>query len=252
MLSPFSPAELVYDHGWWSAYRPAEPWRSAAKIQGAIMRGKAARATGKQRVRWVLFSTFGLAGGLAVGLGLSEPIEAVVGMMLVTPVVLTIAGSVLGTSQSLALWRFGRSGVLWVAATAVGLGVGMTLGIVAVETIGRAISGQQVRLMILNPLARVFGLGLVGSITGLGVGLAQRAAVRNHAIGTGPWVLWCTVGFGVGLPGGGLAADILLGGLRSLAGFALFLGVAGLLTGLVTAAGAGRVAGAPDGRIETA
>src|SRR5262245_29286999 len=130
-----------------------------------IMRGEAVRATGKWRVRWVLLSTFGLAGGLAVGLGLSEPIEAVVGMVLVTPVVLTIAGSVLGTSQSLALWRFGRSGVLWVAATSVGLGVGMTLGIVAAETIGRAIAGQQVRLVSLSPLARVLGLGLVGSIT---------------------------------------------------------------------------------------
>jgi hypothetical protein len=220
--------------------------------RGMIMRGEAVRATGKQRVRWVLLSTFGLAGGLAVGLGLSEPIEAVVGMMLVTPVVLTIAGSVLGTSQSLALWRFGRSGVLWVAATAVGLGVGMTLGIVAAETIGRSISGQQVRLVSLSPLARVWGLGLVGSITGLAVGLAQRAAVRNAASVNGPWVLTCTVGFGVGLPGGGLAADLLLGGLRSLAGFALFLGVAGLITGLVTAGGAGRVIGARDGRIGAA
>jgi hypothetical protein len=220
--------------------------------RGIIMRGEAVRATGKRRVRWVLLSTFGLAGGLAVGLGLSEPVEAVVGMMLVTPVVLTIAGSVLGTSQSLALWRFGRSGVLWVAATAVGLGVGMTLGIVAAETIGRAISGQQVRLVSLSPLARVLGLGLVGSITGLAVGLAQRAAVRNDAIVKGPWVLTCTVGFGVGLPGGGLAADLLLGGLRSLVGFALFLGVAGLITGLVTAGGAERVMGARDGRIGAA
>jgi hypothetical protein len=185
-----------------------------------------------------------------LGLGLSAPIEAVVGMMLVTPVVLTIAGSVLGTSQSWALCRFGRAGVLWVAATAVGLGVGMTLGIVAVETIGRALSGQQARLVTLSPMGRFWGLGLVGVISGLAVGLAQQAVVRKGAIVSGPWVLWCTVGFGLGLPGGGLAADILLGGLRSPAGFALFLVVAGLVTGLVTAGGAGRVTGALDGRIE--
>ena len=43
------------------------------------------------------------------------------------------------------------------------------------------------------------------------------------------------VGFGIGLPGGGLAADSLLGGLRSPAGLGVFFVVAGLIVGLIAA-----------------
>lgn len=93
-------------------------------------------------IRWVLFSTMGLGMGLATGLGLSGPIEALVGMMLVTPVILALAGSLFGASQWLAIWRWHRAGIVWVATSAVALGVGMTLGIVVVETAGRAITGD--------------------------------------------------------------------------------------------------------------
>src|SRR5688572_12967935 len=92
-----------------------------------------AGAVTQQRVRWVLFSGVGLALGLALGLGLADTIQELVGMMLVTPVVLGIAGTLLGTSQSVAMWRFDRPRLAWIAATGIGLALGMTLGIVAVE-----------------------------------------------------------------------------------------------------------------------
>ena len=193
------------------------------------------------KVRWVLFSTVGLAAGLALGLGLGKPIQAVVGMMLVTPVVLAIAGSVLGASQSLAMGRRDRSAALWIGGTAVGVALGMTLGIIVVETVGRAITGGQVRLVAIGPLARLAGLAVVGSITGLAVGLAQRLSVRRYPTASGRWVVVSVIGFGIGLPGGGVAADLLLGGLRSAAGFGLFLTATGLITGILTARGAARI-----------
>ena len=201
----------------------------------------AASASRRLEVRWVLLSTAGLAAGLALGLGLGKPIQALVGMMLVTPVVLAIAGSVLGASQSLAMRRRDRSAALWIGATALGVALGMTLGIVVVEAAGRAIAGAPVRLVAIGPLPRLVGLTVVGSITGLAVGLAQRISLRRYSAVSGRWVAVCVIGFGIGLPGGGVAADLLLGGLRSAAGIGLFLTAAGLITGILTARGAARI-----------
>ena len=52
----------------------------------------------------------------------------------------------------------------------------------------------------------------------------------------------CAAAFGVGLPGGALVPDLLLGGLQTAAGFATFLGVAGLIVGVVTVGAAKRIA----------
>jgi hypothetical protein len=112
-------------------------------------------------IRWVLSSAMGLWVGLAVGLGLAGPIEALVGMMLVTPVILALAGSVFGASQWLAVWKWHRAGVGWIAASAVALGVGMTLGIVVVEIAGRAITGEQVRLLSIDPVGRSLSLARI-------------------------------------------------------------------------------------------
>ena len=185
-------------------------------------------------IRWVLFSALGLGTGLATGLGLARPVEALVGMVLVTPVILTFAGSVFGAAQWLAVWKWHRAGVVWVATSALALGIGMTLGIVVVETAGRAITGEQVRLFSVNPGGRVLSLAVIGTLTGLAVGTAQRLALRPYGTALGSWIVRCAVAFGVGLPGGGLAADVLLGGLQSAAGFATFLGVTGLIVGVLT------------------
>lgn len=193
-------------------------------------------------IRWVLFSALGLATGLAVGLGLSDPIEAIVGMMLVTPVILALAGSVFGASQWLAVWKRHRAGLVWIAASAVALGVGMTLGIVVVEMAGRAITGEPVRLFGADPVVRVLSLAVIGSLTGLAVGTAQRVALHSYRIAAGSWIVRCVAAFGIGFPGGGLAADLLLGGLQTTFGFATFLGVTGLIVGILTVRAAERIA----------
>jgi len=192
-------------------------------------------------IRWVLCSTVGLGMGLALGLSLSRSIEAFVGMMLVTPVILALAGSVFGASQWLAVWKWQRAAIAWIAASAVALGAGMTLGIVIVETAGRAITGEQVRLFGIDPVGRIVGLAVIGSFTGLTVGAAQRLALRLYGAALGFWVARCTAAFGLGLPGAALVADVWLGGLQRPAGFVTFLGLAGLIVGLLTLRGAERV-----------
>lgn len=116
------------------------------------------------------------------------------------------AGSLLGEAQWLAMSSSPRAGVLWVGASAVGLGLGMTPGVVLVEALGRAITGEQARLFTIGPLGRALGLALAGSVAGLAVGAAQWLALLTLAAASARWALWCAVGFGVGLPSGALAA----------------------------------------------
>ena len=118
----------------------------------------------------------------------------------------------------------------------------MTAGIVLVEMAGRALTGEQVRLFGLGPAGRVLGLATIGALTGLCAGLAQRFALRRSGAEARGWIGRCTIAFGLGLPGGSLAADLLLGGLQSATGFVLFLGVGGLIVGAVTAGSARRFA----------
>ena len=198
-------------------------------------------AAGGFVLRWTVLSGLGLAGGLALGLGLAAPVEAVVGMMLVTPVTLALAGSMFGGAQWLALGRGPRFGASWVGTSGLGLGVGMTVGIVLVETLGQALTGEPARLAALGMLGRLGGLTFVGAFAGLGLGVAQWLALRAAAPEARRWVAWCVAGFGAGLPVGSLAAEFV-GGLQSPAGLAAFLGVAGLTLGAFTARGGAAIA----------
>ncbi|MDE2805371.1 MAG: hypothetical protein OXN18_09535 [Gemmatimonadota bacterium] len=184
-------------------------------------------------LRWTVLCGLGLASGLAVGLGLAAPVEAVVGMMLVTPVTLALAGSMFGGAQWLALGRSPRF-TSWVGTSGLGLGVGMTVGIVLVEMLGQALTGEPMRLLALDMLGRLGGLSFVGAFAGLGLGTAQWLALRPAAPMARRWIVLCVAGFGAGLPAGSLAAE-LVGGLQSPVGFAAFLGVAGLTLGVFTA-----------------
>lgn len=85
-------------------------------------------------------------------------------------------------------------------------------------------------------------LAVIGTLTGLAVGGAQRLALRPYGTALRSWIVHCGAAFGSGLSGGGLAADVLLGGLHSVAGFATLLGVAGLIVGLLTMRSAERLA----------
>jgi hypothetical protein len=184
--------------------------------------------------RWIALCGLGLAVGLVAALALSAPIEAVVGMILVTPIILGIAGTALGAGQWMALWTRPRVGIPWLVASAIGLAVGMTAGTVLVEAVGRAITGEQIRLLTVGPIARFIALAVIGAAAGFATGAAQGLTVRNQSAAWSRWVVWCTFGFAVALPVSGTVATLLPGGLQGFAGLATFLGGTGLLFGLLT------------------
>ena len=53
------------------------------------------------RIRWTLFGAAGLACGLIAALALGAPIQTVVGLLLITPILSGVVGAVLGTSRDL-------------------------------------------------------------------------------------------------------------------------------------------------------
>jgi hypothetical protein len=184
--------------------------------------------------RWTLFSCFGLTAGIALALSVADPVEKLVGMMLVTPVVLFVAGTVLGGSQWLAIWRLHRKWLAWIVATGFAVGIGMTLGIVVVETVGRAITGTQMSLFGGTVITRTISLLVIGLFTGLFVGGSQWVVMRQQLRGS-YWLLLTTLAFTIGFPCGAVAAGLAPGGLQGIMGFALFVSIAGLIVGSVTA-----------------
>src|SRR6266853_1676115 len=76
-------------------------------------------------IRWTLLTMVGLAAGIVTAVLLDRPIEAVVGMMLVTPILTFGAGAILGASQWLQLRSMIDHTKLWMLATCIGLGVGL-------------------------------------------------------------------------------------------------------------------------------
>ena len=185
-------------------------------------------------IGWIVLTAVGLCLGLSIGLAISAPIEVLVGMMLVTPVMLGFVGAVLGASQWFALQLSFPTGILWIAVTAVGMAVGMTSGVVLVEVIGQAILGEQPRLFSLPMLQQAAGLTLIGVITGISVGFAQWLVLRKLAEGMHKWILVSFIGFGLGLPVGAIISNLTIGGLAGIAGFSLFLIISGMLIGSIT------------------
>ena len=121
--------------------------------------------TGKDLLVWtatlLAFPLAGLAGRAVAG-----PVDATWTAVLAG----AVAGLVLGVGQWLALRRIGAD-VRWIAATAVGLGVGLgaAYGIFGYgDTVG--------------------DLALLGAVSGLGIGIAQWWALRGLVRGSLVWI----------------------------------------------------------------
>lgn len=185
-------------------------------------------------ISWIILTAVGLCLGLSVGLAISAPIELLVGMVLVTPVMLGFVGAVLGASQWFVLQLSPRSGSLWIGVTAVGMAIGMTAGVVLVEVIGRALIGEQPRLFSLSMMEQAAGLTLIGALTGLTVGFAQWLVLRKSTENAGKWIFVSFIGFGLGFPIGAIVSNLTVGGIASITGFSLFLIISGMLIGSVT------------------
>src|SRR5260370_12597402 len=117
-------------------------------------------------IRWTLLTMVGLAAGIVTAVLLDRPIEAVVGMMLVTPILTFGAGAILGASQWLHLRSMIDHTKLWMLATCIGLGVGLALVVVTVENFRRILSGHRPNLFHLSALWRAVSFAALGLITG--------------------------------------------------------------------------------------
>lgn len=186
------------------------------------------------RLRWTLLSALGLSLGIVAALVLGAPIEAVVGMMLVTPVLTGLVGAVLGTSQWVVLRRRIANARWWIPASAAGLGIGLAAGVVLVEQIGRAVTGGQVSIGSLDSGTRALSMAVVGLVSGICLGAAQRLVLRSGPGISRGWLGMSTLGLGAALVAGSLAADFIFGGLKSPAGLFGFVLVAGLVAGAIT------------------
>lgn len=185
-------------------------------------------------LRWSVLTLLGLALGFGIGLAAGGPVEALVGMILVTPVLTALAGGAFGSVQWFGARRTLSAG--WIVASMLGLGAGLALGVVAVELTGRAITGEQLNVRTLPPFARAASLAVVGVACGLALGACQGWILRRRfgRTGQGRWLRASVLGFGGGLALGSLAADAIAGGIASPLGFAILVGVGGGLAGWVT------------------
>jgi hypothetical protein len=192
--------------------------------------------SGSSAMRWSLLTMAGLAAGVLAALLLGEPLEAVVGMILITPALTCLVGAVLGAGQWLDLrHRFDRAW-LWIPATCIGLGIGLALGVVVVEQVGNSIAGRQINVAQLSMGARALSLAVVGLVTGLCAGAAQWLGIlRRHGTPALRWIAVSSIALGIAFPAAGLIVDTLLGGIASPAGVVALVLLAGLFFGAGTA-----------------
>lgn len=186
-------------------------------------------------LRWIVLSAFGLAAGVGIALALEDPITALVGMVLVTPVLTLLAGGILGAVQWIELRRHLALAGRWLLSTALGLGFGLAAGAVLVEVVGELLTGRPMRILQLEPMPRALSLLVLGVVSGLCLGYAQRLMLRRTPHLPSNWPILSACGLGLGFPAGSLLADTVLSGLASPAGLITLVLVAGAALGSFTA-----------------
>lgn len=192
--------------------------------------------------RWIALSALGLSAGVGIAVVLEDPIGAVVGMVLVTPALTLLAGAVLGAVQWIELRRHVELAGRWLLSTALGLGIGLAAGVVLLEVVGELLTGHPMRLLQQEPLPRALCFLILGAVSGLCLGFAQRLMLRRAPRLPSNWPLLSACGLGLGFPAGSLLADTALSGLTSPAGLIALVVVSGAVLGSFTARPVARVA----------
>jgi hypothetical protein len=189
-----------------------------------------------RKAQWILLTALGLTAGVFSALVLGGPVEAVVGMILVTPVLTGMVGLVLGASQWLHMRRvLSGLGGWWVASTCLGLGLGLAAGVVLVEQVGRAWTGESVRLLQLAMLPRALSFAVLGAVSGWFLGMSQWIVLRRREPSLRSWPWTCALALAAGFPASSLLVDLVVGGLKSPAGLLIFLLGSGAVLGASTA-----------------
>jgi hypothetical protein len=185
-------------------------------------------------IAWTTLTMVGLAGGLAAGLLLGRPLEAIVGMMLVTPIVTGLVGCVLGLSQVVYLRSSLERAILWVVATCLGLAIGLAGGVILIEQAGTAILGHRPHLFQLSPSVRALCLMALGLIAGAVLGLAQRLVLRRSRLRVTHWASLSAIALGTAFGISSLVVDAMNGGFGSTAGAITFVVLASAVYGAVS------------------
>jgi hypothetical protein len=182
---------------------------------------------------WTALTASAWATGLGAGLLLGAPIQVLVGMMLVTPAITGLAGGVLGAGQWLALRRWRGTG-WWIPASAVGMALGLTLGVTLVEQIGRWLTGGAVNVARLTPVERAGSFAVIGVVTGLFLGSAQWLVLRRAGQRCRAWPAITTVALTAALVAASLIADAVAGSVAVPLGFGTFVVLSGCTFGVLT------------------
>jgi hypothetical protein len=190
---------------------------------------------------WVALTVLGLVAGLALALPLGVPIFAVLGAMVGTPVVLSIVGFGLGTAQWPIIRRHVASSGWWIVVSALGMGVGLTVGVILVEQVGRAVLGGQVNFRMLGVAGRAASFGTIGMVGGASLGLAQWLVLRRHEANCKSWIIVNALSLAVGLASGSLVADVLVARSHSLASVGIMIAIGSTLAGACTANALGKI-----------
>jgi hypothetical protein len=178
---------------------------------------------------WTSLTTAGLAGGLVLGILVGMPLGRLLGAMIVTAVVTGLVGAVLGTMQSLYLRRLHVKAMWWIAATVLGTGVGLALGVVIIEQTGILLTGQRPNVARLSPSMRALSFVVLGLVAGAILGFAQWVVLRAKH-----WVLNSAIALAIAFAASSLLVDASLGGIASAAGAIVFVLASGVLFGALT------------------
>lgn len=172
---------------------------------------------------WIVLTAAGLAGGLAAGAALGT-----------VPLVIGVIGVVLGAFQAFGLRRLLPKPLWWIAATMIGVGVGMALGVVLVQEIGILLTGLPLRIAQLSSAARAVSFVTVGLVAGTVVGIAQWMVLRTQRPAIKHWIVVCAAALAVAFCLASLFVDVA--GIRYASGIGRFsfLLFAGLLFGSLT------------------
>ena len=185
--------------------------------------------------QWVVLTVLGLVAGLALALPLGVPIFAIFGAMVGTPVVLSIVGFGLGTAQWPIIRRHVASSGWWIVVSALGMGLGLTAGVILVEQAGRAVMGGPVNFRMLGVAARAASFATIGIMAGASLGLAQWLVLRRHAASCKSWISVNALSLAVGLASGSLLADVLVARSGSVASIGIMLAIGSTFAGACTA-----------------
>jgi len=188
-----------------------------------------------ERIQWLVLTVMGLVAGLALALPLGIPIFAIAGAMIGTPIVLSIVGLSLGTAQWPIIRRHFSPSWGWVVVSALGMSLGLTLGVTLVEQIGRALIGGPVNFRMLGLAARAVSFGTIGVMGGGALGLAQWFVLRRHAPDCSSWISVNAWSLGAGLACGSFLADAFMLRSGSLVSTVILLVIGSAVAGAFTA-----------------